>query len=283
MKNISGIEFRKDEKFAFFYIEFFSDELKELIRNRLSEICHGKASAESGRNMYSYEKTVLEFTKRYNDKIEIQRIGLIGELLIHIVLREYLTEYEALSPFFNLEERGVKKGFDVVLMSKKDSSLWITEVKSGKQHSGKDASGTTLDLINTAKRDLNTRLNKENFSLWLNAIHGAKVSLHETTDFKNAVIRILEDCGDRSSELQLTSSELNVLLASNLFNPMSEKFDETKVQLKQIKLENKQIFKGVFVLSLQKETYQKVFDFLAEEGAKFERTNAAAIKKHPFL
>ncbi len=38
--------------------------------------------------MYSYKATVQEFLKRYENKTEKIKKGLIGELLTHIIIKE---------------------------------------------------------------------------------------------------------------------------------------------------------------------------------------------------
>lgn len=87
-----------------------------------------------------------------------------------------------------MEERSIKKGYDVVLTEVNNPNLWITEVKSGKLHSNKSSNQTMNDLLGTAKRDLKERLNEENISLWLEAINGAKVSFDSNNTMKSAVL-----------------------------------------------------------------------------------------------
>ena len=75
-----------------------------------------------------------------------------------------------------MEEGGVKKGFDLVLFDKDSQSIWITEVKAGE--SGRnDSNKKNLYLINKAKKDLTIRLNKQEVSIWYNAINGASLAL----------------------------------------------------------------------------------------------------------
>lgn len=71
------------------------------------------------------------------------------------------------SPFFNMEERSFKKGYDVALFETATNELWIAEVKSGAIQKGqKNVSSAAVGLINTAKNDLKTRLNDSNTSLF---------------------------------------------------------------------------------------------------------------------
>lgn len=86
MKNIDGVVFVKKREYAFCRIEYFSGELKDIIRKQLAGICYGSAKVNTGRIMYSYKTTVQEFLKRYENKTEKIKKGLIGELLTHIII-----------------------------------------------------------------------------------------------------------------------------------------------------------------------------------------------------
>lgn len=88
MKNIDGVAFVKKREYAFYRIEYFSDELKDIIRKQLAGICYGSAKVNTGRIMYSYKATVQEFLKRYENKTEKIKKGFIGELLTHIIIKE---------------------------------------------------------------------------------------------------------------------------------------------------------------------------------------------------
>lgn len=54
---------------------------------------------------------------------------MIGELLTHLIIKEYFNDFDIAFPFFNKEDRDVKKGFDVIIVNKLDYSRWVTEVK----------------------------------------------------------------------------------------------------------------------------------------------------------
>lgn len=265
MRSIEGIKFEKEDEYAICHILNFSDELKKLIRNQLSFICYGAANASSTRKIYNYNNTLKEFIKRYDQKADKTQKGMIGELIVHILINEFFIEYETISPFFNIEERSIKKGFDVVLTNKTNHMMWITEVKSGELHKGKDANETTVDLLNTAKVDLHDRLNGENQSLWLNAINGAKIALENKNDFKDVVIEILEGYGDDSVDNKIDSRNMNVFLSSVVFSDLSNTIDRSRVKKKYDSIINEKKFNGTVILSVQKETYNKIYNFLKSE------------------
>ena len=85
---INGVSILENSGYSIFYITCLSDELKELIRNFLVPICHGVKKTEKYQNSksYSYENTIKEFIKRYDNKTTKQKKGLIGEFLFHVLL-----------------------------------------------------------------------------------------------------------------------------------------------------------------------------------------------------
>lgn len=185
MNLISGVLKEDYSDYVLYFVESLSDELKQEIRSRLSAVCHGVDQAQSAAKIYSYKETAKEFVKRYkSDKnaSEKRKKGMIGELLVHIIL-EIEGRFTTASPFFNMEERSFKKGYDVALFEEKTNELWIAEVKSGEiQKNQKDASAAATGLINTAKNDLKVRLNDYNTSLWLNALNAAKVTMSDSNN-----------------------------------------------------------------------------------------------------
>lgn len=190
MNLISGVLKEDYSDYVLYFVESLSDELKQEIRSRLSAVCHGVDQAQSAAKIYSYKETAKEFVKRYkSDKnaSEKRKKGMIGELLVHIIL-EIEGRFTTASPFFNMEERSFKKGYDVALFEEKTNELWIAEVKSGEiQKNQKDASAAATGLINTAKNDLKVRLNDYNTSLWLNALNAAKVTMSDSNNQNEAI------------------------------------------------------------------------------------------------
>ncbi|WP_214657196.1 hypothetical protein, partial [Vibrio anguillarum] len=159
--NVDGVVCDAADNISCFQILELTEELKNIIRNCFQEICHGSAIEEyEGTVLYSYKSTLSGFLQRYRSKPRHTQIGLIGELLSHVLLTKVINGYEASSAYFNLEEKSIKKGFDILLCKTDDNSMWITEVKSGELHKDKDQNQTTQDLLNEAKRDLNKRLNE---------------------------------------------------------------------------------------------------------------------------
>ena len=131
MELISGVIKEEYSNYVLYFIDNLSEELKCEIRNRLVAVCHGEDQADSTYGIYSYRSTVREFIKRYkanDNKSENRNKGMIGELLVHIILA-LEGRFMITSPFFNMEERSFKKGYDITLYELDSAELWITESK----------------------------------------------------------------------------------------------------------------------------------------------------------
>ena len=266
MKEFEGVSYQKKDNYSVFWIEDFSDDVKNAIREQLSVICYGEDNTKTGRRMFSYISTVKEFLKRYNKKTKDIQIGMIGELLVHLIFQNYFEEYKSVTPYFNMEERSIKKGYDAVVTEADNPTLWIIEVKSGEIHLNKTSDQTINDLVGNAKGDLDIRLNTENKSLWLEAINGAKISFDSNNVMKDAVMDILYDWGDAADVGVYKSDDKRVILTGVLFSDLSDGITANNLQKKQKRIEKTGEFKQIYVLGIQKETYSKVYDFLREEA-----------------
>ena len=263
---IDGIQCTKEKNYCLFIVEEFSEQLKEIVRKYMASICYGDAYVNTGSKIYSYKNTIKEFLKRYEEKKVETQEGMIGELLMHILINQYFDEYDVITPFFNMEERSIKKGYDVVLTEKNRAEIWLIEVKSGRLRKNKNANQTMLALLNTAKNDLKTRLNDENLSLWQEAINGAKLAYDANTNMKSAVVELLTKYGEDAVEGINDSKTKNVFVAGVLFQNLNDKVENRIPKSKQKKIEEENIFNKVYAISLQKETYQKVYEFIKEEA-----------------
>lgn len=262
---IDGVTCIKQEKYCLFHIQEFTDGMKAIIREELASICYGEETISLGRQIYSYRETIKEFMKRYDDKTPELQEGQIGELLTHILVRHYFEEYEVVTPFFNMVERSIKKGYDVVLTEKQEAKIWIVEVKSGQLHKNKDSNQTMQDLINAAKNDLKKRLNEGNLSLWQEAINGARLAYNSNRNLKGAVVDLLMQYGEEATKDNSTSRNKNVFLSGVLFAELSDKVVEKTPKDKQTGIEKEGIFGNTYIVSLQKHTYELIYKFLRDE------------------
>lgn len=92
-------------------IEELTDDIKREIRQRLVEICYGKANANSTLKAYSYSATVKEFIRRYkesSDKNNTRNKGMIGELLFHVVFGME-GDYVPISAFLTWRKEALRR------------------------------------------------------------------------------------------------------------------------------------------------------------------------------
>lgn len=267
---MDGVLYIVDEKYHAFFIEELSDELKNNIHYYLSEICFGfikSDMAEKYPKLYGYEKVVKDFLDRLKQKDEKTQKGMVGEFLTHILIRNYLRNYKVNTPFFNLEEQSIKKGFDLVLINTDTQELWITEVKSGeKSKNAASADEQIKILLNRAKNDLNERLNSSQEMLWQNAINGTMVSLRDNDDIKDVVLDLLNVYNSEVSEEKSTSSNKNVITAAVLFNEISDKFSIDSIQEVYDNWLKLDLFSKVIIIAIQQNTYQEIINYLKSEA-----------------
>ncbi len=269
MELISGVIKEDYSDYILYFIEDLSNEFKQEIRNKLVAICYGADRAQSSSKISSYKETVKEFIRRYktNKNASIDRKkGMIGELLVHVIL-EIEGRFTVGSPFFNMEERSFKKGYDIALFEPTTNELWIAEVKSGEiQNNQKNGSSAIVGLINTAKNDLYQRLNAPNTSLWLNALNAVQVSISNSNHQKDAIIKLIEQYADDAVTGNNSSQSFNVVLSGALFHPMTDCMEAKKVGRKYNTIIKANIFNKVFLMAIQKQTFEAVYSFLECEA-----------------
>lgn len=122
-----------DVECCFLYIDEINKLLKELIINNLVEIVRGKLESERTSGTKEFEETFLEAAKFiYLKSTDDFRIGIIGELLFHALLRvDILKEkFISLCPTIGYSDAyGLfYTGFDGCYHS--SDGLWISEVKA---------------------------------------------------------------------------------------------------------------------------------------------------------
>lgn len=269
MELLPGVIKEERDGYALYVVERLSDELKQEIRDRLSVICNGAALAESPCLLYSYPETAKEFAKRYKESeksSQNRRKGMIGELLAHVIL-EIEGRFIAASPFFNMEERNFKKGFDIMMFKPKDRELWIAEIKSGaKQKDHQSATTSLVGLLNDAQNDLYERLNSNDSGPWRNALNAVRVAMNGASSETSVMNKILSQHADNAIAQKNSSQTFNVVLIGALFHPTSERVASGPIGRKYSRIVEAQRFKNTFVVAIQKGTFEAVYDFLNSEA-----------------
>lgn len=263
---IAGINYERGGAYSICHIEYLSEEIKELIRKHLTSIGLGSYIADHpGKSLFSYKATLKSFIDRYQSKPEETKMGMVAEFLSHIFITELFDEFCIASPFFNLEEKSIRKGFDLLLYKQVDNTVWITEVKSGQLHKYKDHDQTTNDLLSTAKADLNSRLNEQEMTYWMNAINSVRSALSDKSTFKKALEEILINEGSAAAEGKATSKDKCVVLVANLYAPLTTKISLETAKVFWEKVNKEQVFSQTVVFCLQKQTYSQLEVFFKAE------------------
>lgn len=159
-----------------------------------------------------------------------------------------------ISPFFNLEERSAKKGFDIIAVDSK-MNLWIIESKAGELGKLKSSTEKVCERISAAKNDLDERLNKHNSQLWLNAVNSVRCALDDTSE-KKTIVNIL------NKNKSYSSKDKNVVLGGTVFCMFDTKIDLVKLEKLYDSILKSKKFSKLKLISIQKETYQAIIDFL---------------------
>lgn len=265
LKTIKGLIINSGADYLTCHVQSLTDDFKSCIRNHLQNICHGTALAERGLSGQTYQRTLKAFRSRYIPKTDNIKKGMIGELLTHVVIFELLDNFDVVSPFFNMEEKSQRKGFDLILVEANGENVWITEVKSGALNQSGCPDNSTSSFLKIAKNDLNRRLNESEMTFWQNAINSTNNSILDCRDYKDVIIKILDDELVAAADERAHSKDNNVILVSILYSEISNPFNTNIVIETCSKIKEESIFNRVFTLSIQKSTYEKVAHFLFEE------------------
>lgn len=251
---MNGIVERKIGDNLILEIRTLSDELKDKIKKQLIEICHGEYALVSGLNYHSFDETVKELVNHRIPSNINRKVGVIGELLLNVLIREY-TDMRIVSPFFNLEERNIKKGFDIIAVDP-NKDLWIIESKAGELGKLKTSTEKVCERINSAKRDLDTRLNMHNSQLWLNAVNSVRSALDDTSE-KNTIVNILNKTSNSCK-----SNDKNVVLGATVFCVFDSIIDSIELDNLYNSILSSNNFLKLKLIAIQKQTYQSIIDFL---------------------
>ncbi len=264
---IKGVRFIDLNDDGIYIIDSMSDDLKKLIKQKLSEICYGVNKVETGSNQFSLKNTAKEFLFRLgpiNVDIDNKQKGYLGEFLTHIILGEN-KNIEPLSLFFNLEERSPKKGFDLVFRNIKNDNIIIVEVKSGSRLRNQNSITQTANaLIKKAKVDLTGRLlNPDDKSrLWNNALSHALSAVKNSNSEKDAILKLLASLGSEDDDNQ------EIVLAAGVFGHTDELIEVEYISklsknLKGDKLLNK-ICNQSSIVVIHNDIYKEFYNFLVQ-------------------
>lgn len=261
---MDGVEVTGDDDFKLVLIRFISEELKDHIRTHLSALCYGMPYTTEDPDYYSFKRTVQEFLARYNTKPDNTKVGMIGELLTHVLAAQLFPELQNISLYFNKEERSIKKGFDLTFFENERSTIWYAEVKSGAP-GATTATAKSKQLVALASSDISEKLGRaDRRSLWDAAINDAQITL--MGDDMASVKTLLRK--DATRVIDGLVIDQHVLLSASVFHPLSiDLVDGLPIGVARGELETSGKFKRAKVIAIQKSSVAKIVDFFCDEAA----------------
>lgn len=247
-------------------ISVLSDELKEKIRARLTSICHGEDLGRLNEGSYNYKSTLKELLIRLESKPETTQTGMIGELVIHLLTGIIYPGHRTIIPYFNPEDRNVKKGFDSVIYSPQ-IGIWTYEVKSSRhEKSGADPDRETQRLIQIAHTDISSKLNDKDQTvrLWLNAMTGMQIACSHLTDEKAILQKLILENQEIAQSTKASPQKFNVILSSVFIGDISRALTLKAVNQKHN--EYKGHYRKLLIVAVHKSIKIKLIEFLKEEA-----------------
>lgn len=266
---MEGVTFFEDESIGLYLcvINDLSSDLKSHIQRNLILICEGEYHSEKFSSFLSYQNTLLTFMERYSKKKKSTQIGLIGELLCHLLLPERIKTLKVISPYFNIEESSIKKGHDLVLFSPSDEEIWITEVKSGEKGQAQSTTKKVQDLFNIANNDLQGKFVSTGTNLWRNALKGMDTALKDGIT-KGLIEKQLSEYQSATLTGKQKPDVYNAILCSCVFYNAEEEVDFNELSQWKAKFKGNEKYKNVVLFAIQKSTYIKVINFLEKEASE---------------
>lgn len=164
---MDGIEIERVNGATLVIVRDISEGFRVHVRERLAEYCYGASTVSENASFYSFEKTVAEFLTRFDSKPLKTKIGMAGELIVHVLMPLLHDDLTSAAVYFNKEERSIKKGFDLTFLSSAVGAIWYGEVKSGGVAEGSTADDKAADLVSLAGTSLSSMLDDvDHLSRW---------------------------------------------------------------------------------------------------------------------
>lgn len=259
------LEQNADDGVYICYIEDFSDDLKEEIRNMLGGIWHGVVDATEDEDIFNYKETLKDFLERYKKKSLDIKKGIIGELLSHLLIPKYISEFEVISIMKNKEEKSIRKGFDIVYYNNIKNSIWYCEVKSGGDEDCTEINTKNRERLGRAKSKREGIIKHAfgyNTILWQSVLKDVKSTIFDSKKQLNIKKLLKEDYPTAKDR----NMDRNVILSSVLYKSLDNKICPNNLRDYKINIDKEKIFIGLVIFSIQKPTYKKIEEFLITES-----------------
>ncbi|WP_169164139.1 hypothetical protein [Cellulomonas taurus] len=254
-----------DNDVAVVIVDEVSEQLGVQLRDRLAAYCFGSANVADDADYYSFERTIKELLVRYDTKPHETKIGMAGELLVHVLVPHTHPNMSSSAVFLNKEERSIKKGFDLTFHATADGSVWYGEVKSGVVKGTQLADEKSVDLLKTAAADIADKLGKgAQRSRWDSAVADAVLTL-EASQAASAK-KLLRNDATEAAAGKLKNK--NVLVAAVVMHEIGHcEISGAHVRQAVSSLNSTGRFSSVAVLVAQQHEIETLLDHLREAGA----------------
>ena len=242
----------KNDTVFLYIIKDLSSHLKSYIIENFRYICRGN-------NKNNYISVLKQFKETIDSKDDIKKMGIIGELLAHIFIKCNSNNFKTISVLLNLEDKSTTKAFDIVITDSEENTLWFSEVKSGQVNENETSQSKNTTLLQKSKTEFINKINNQEKYIWANTInHAEKIIKNENSN----ILDILNKIYDKEITIDYYR---NAILFSVVFNDIKDTIISEKVLEERKKFLNKNIFNNLIIFSIQKNTYQKVMNFLLDE------------------
>lgn len=240
----------------FLSINSYSERLKNYIDCNIHQIWNGDNEIIESHN--DIKITKKELKNLLENKTNLQKHGIISEFICHLYLRANKLKQHFL--FSNLEEKGMKKGFDGLYSI--DNNFYVYESKSSLE--------TTLEAnhnsnISTAYNDLKKKIEGINTTNnpWKNAYHH---SILRSVNFNDTISKTLKKLSNDYVNNKFEKiNDHNIIPSSTIF--LGARFsviDKNDLKNKMLNLTKKYHCNHLNVLCLNKHTIQNFIDYLDE-------------------
>lgn len=240
----------------FISIETYFPRLKNYIENNIHQIWNGDNEVIESLN--DIRVTKIELKNLLNKKTDLQKNGIVSEFICHLYLRA--SKFKQHFLFSNLEEKGMKKGFDGLYGI--DNEFHIYESKSSLE--------TTLTAnhnsnISEAYNDLKKKIEGLNTTNnpWKNAYHHSTL---RSVNFNDTISKTLKKLSKDYVEKKFEKiKNHNLIPSSTIF--LGDRYipiDKNDLLDKISNLAKSYDCKHLNILCLNKNTIQNFIDYLDE-------------------
>ena len=239
-------------------------QLYEAIRQELQIICFGRNYAEQNPDLTTYMETCKKISNMLSNKDERKRIGIIGELLMHLIVPQVFgARVETVSRLLSMSDDNIKHGFDLNYLDLDGKKLWYGEVKSSAKQKRSRLIAKARDGLNKYFSGYNIDGPNNTIGRWQGLMAEFMMVYKQGTKKYDAAKRIL----DLSRSGVMAGHSKNALLMVVNFNNSGEALEEVK-DIKRIlaNIKERKIFDECLVISATREFFDDIFEFIKEEA-----------------